>query len=175
MRKLHLLCNAHIDPVWLWQWKEGAAEAVSTFRCAAEFCEEFDGFVFNHNEAVLYEWIEEYEPELFKRIRKLVKEGKWRIMGGWYLQPDCVMLTGESFLRQIELGHSYFKEKFGVIPDTAINFDPFGYTKGLVQILSKTGYKNYVFMRPFGEDGDFLWKGFNDSQVFAHRLWCASP
>ncbi len=171
MRKLHLLCNAHIDPVWLWQWKEGAAEAVSTFRCAAEFCEEFDGFVFNHNEAVLYEWIEEYEPDLFKRIQKLVKDGRWKIMGGWYLQPDCVMLTGESFLRQIELGHSYFKEKFGVIPDTAINFDPFGHTRGLVQILSKTGYKNYVFMRPAGEEGDFLWKGFNDSQVFAHRLW----
>ena len=57
--KIHLLCNAHLDPVWLWQWKEGAAEAVSTFRVAVNFCEKYDGFVFNHNEAVLYKWVEE--------------------------------------------------------------------------------------------------------------------
>ena len=26
-RKIHLICNAHIDPVWLWNWEEGAAAA----------------------------------------------------------------------------------------------------------------------------------------------------
>ena len=56
---IHLVCNSHIDPVWLWEWEEGAAEALATFRSAAELCEEFDGFVFNHNEAVLYQWVEE--------------------------------------------------------------------------------------------------------------------
>ena len=77
MEKLHLLCNAHLDPVWLWRWNEGLAEAISTFRVAADFCEQYDGFVFNHNEALLYEWVEEHEPQLFKRIQKLVKEKKW--------------------------------------------------------------------------------------------------
>ena len=53
MDKLHLLCNAHIDPVWLWQRNEGIAAAISTFRTVADLCEEYDGFVFNHNEALL--------------------------------------------------------------------------------------------------------------------------
>ncbi len=171
MKKLHLICNAHIDPVWLWQWKEGAAESVSTFRVAVDFCEKYEGFVFNHNEALLYEWIEEYEPELFERIKKLVKEGKWKIMGGWYLQPDCTMLSGESFLSQIDLGRKYFKEKFKIEPKTAINFDPFGHTKGLVQILKKTGFEAYVFQRPMNFfEGDFIWKGFCDSEIIAHNL-----
>jgi len=112
--------------------EEGIAAAISTFRAAADLAEEFDGFIFNHNEALLYEWIEEYEPALFTRIQKLVKEGKWHIMGGWYLQPDCNMPSGESFVRQILTGRHYFEEKFGVQPTTAINFDPFGHTKGLV-------------------------------------------
>ena len=30
--RIHLLSNAHIDPVWQWEWEEGAAEAISTFR-----------------------------------------------------------------------------------------------------------------------------------------------
>ncbi len=172
MKELHMICNAHLDPVWLWQKPEGIAEAISTFRVAADFCEEFDGFVFNHNEAVLYEWVEENEPELFERIQKLVKEGKWRIMGGWYLQPDCVMPCGESFVRQIETGIKYFTEKFGVRPLTAINFDPFGHTRGLVQIMKKCGYQSYVFMRPSGFDceHDFIWKGFDGSEILAHKM-----
>ena len=120
---------------------------VSTFRIAADFCEEFDGFVFNHNEALLYEWVEEYEPALFQRLQRLVQEKKWHIMGGWYLQPDCVMPSGESLTRQIETGRKYFLEKFGVTPTTAINFDPFGHTRGLVQIMKKAGYDSYIFMR----------------------------
>ncbi|MBQ7837480.1 MAG: alpha-mannosidase [Clostridia bacterium] len=174
MKELHMICNAHLDPVWLWQRPEGIAEAISTFRVAADFCEEFDGFVFNHNESVLYEWVEENEPELFERIQKLVKKGKWRIMGGWYLQPDCVMPCGESFIRQIETGTKYFMEKFGVKPLTAINFDPFGHTRGLVQILKKCGYESYVFMRPSRVEAehDFIWKGFDGSEIIAHKMNC---
>ena len=113
-KNLHLICNAHIDVVWLWEIEEGVAETLSTFRVAADFCEEYDGFVFCHNEALLYEWIEENDPELFCRIQKLVKEGKWHIMGGWYLQPDCNLPSGESLLRQALVGRAYFTEKFGV-------------------------------------------------------------
>ena len=171
MKKLHLLCNAHIDPVWLWRRNDGIATTLSTFRGAADFCEKYDGFVFNHNEALLYEWVEEYEPALFERIKKLVKCGKWKIMGGWYLQPDCAMTSGESLLSQIDLGREYFLEKFGVKPTTAINFDPFGHTRGLVQILVQKGYDAYLFMRPWKYKGDFLWEGFDGSQVLAHRLY----
>lgn len=170
MDKLHLLCNAHIDPVWLWRKNEGLAEALSTFRVAADFCEKYDGFIFNHNEALLYQWVEEYDPALFERIKKLVRAGKWQIMGGWYLQPDCVMTSGESLLEQIRIGNEYFKEKFGVKPKVAINFDPFGHSRGLVQILNKNGYEGYIFMRPMEIVGDFVWEGFDGSQVIGHGV-----
>jgi len=174
-KQVHLICNAHLDPVWLWEWEEGAAEAISTFRTAADLCEEFPGFVFNHNEVTLYKWVEEYEPALFTRIQKLVKQGKWHIMGGWYLQPDCNMPAGESFVRQIVMGRSYFKEKFGVDVKTAINFDPFGHTRGLAQILAKAGYTSYLFCRPDQKDcplpdDDFVWVGYDGSEVVGSRV-----
>lgn len=177
MKTIHLICNAHLDPIWLWEKEEGIAEAISTFRTAADFCEEYDGFVFNHNEAVLYEWVEEHDPALFARIRKLVQEGKWHIMGGWYLQPDCNMPSGESIYRQIETGQEYFREKFGQTPTTAINFDPFGHSQGLVQILRKNGYDSYLFCRPSQNDcplpaETFRWKGLDgSSEVVAHRAF----
>lgn len=181
-KTIHLLCNAHIDPVWLWEWEEGAAAAISTFRTAADLCEEFDGFVFNHNEVTLYQWVEEYEPALFERIRRLVKQGRWHIMGGWYLQPDCNMPSGESFVRQILAGKRYFMEKFGVDVTTAINLDPFGHSWGLPQILAKSGYDSYLFCRPDQNDcplpdNHFVWVGCDGSEVMACRVegWYNSP
>jgi len=172
-QKIFLICNAHIDPVWLWTWEEGLAETLSTFRIAAKFCEDYEGFVFCHNESLLYQWVEEYEPKLFIRIRKLVAAKKWRIIGGWYIQPDCNLPSGESLVRQILIGKKYFLEKFGVEPQTAVNFDPFGHSRGLVQILNKSGYSSYLFCRP-GEPhltvpDDFIWTGFDGSELLAHR------
>lgn len=173
MKQIFLICNAHLDPVWQWEWEEGLAETLSTFRIAADFCEEFDGFVFNHNESLLYQWVEEYEPELFAKIQNLVKQGRWHIMGGWYLQPDCNMPSGESLVRQIATGRKYFKEKFNRVPTTAINFDSFGHSRGLVQILKKAGYDSYIVGRPaaFMFDPpavDFNWIGYDGSEIATH-------
>ncbi|HOP12317.1 MAG TPA: glycoside hydrolase family 38 C-terminal domain-containing protein [Oscillospiraceae bacterium] len=177
-RRMHLICNAHIDPVWLWNREEGIGAAISTFRTAVRICKEYNHFIFNHNEAVLYKYIEEYDPQLFGEIQTLVKEGKWNLMGGWYLQPDCTMPSGEAFVRQIEMGQNYFREKFGVDRfDTAINFDPFGHTVGLVQIMAKAGYSNYIVTRPERPDGGtesfhnktFVWNGFCGSKIFVFK------
>jgi len=171
---VHLVCNAHLDPVWLWEWEEGAAETLSTFRAAAELCREFPDFVFNHNEAVLYRWVEEFEPELFETLRRLVREGRWHIMGGWQLQPDANMPCGESFVRQILGGRRYFRDRFGVNPRTAVNLDSFGHSRGLVQILARSGYDSYLFCRPGPPDlklpsEAFVWVGFDGSKVTAQR------
>lgn len=175
-KNLHLICNAHIDPVWLWEISEGVAETLSTFRVAADFCEEYDGFVFCHNEAMLYEWVEKNDPALFKRIQKLVSAKKWHIMGGWYLQPDCNLPSGESFVRQILHGRYYFMEKFGVEPKTAINFDAFGHSRGLVAIMKKSGFDSYIFCRPEPDmlslpAEDFNWVGFDGSKIACHRAY----
>jgi alpha-mannosidase len=183
-RKVHLICNSHIDPVWLWNWEEGAGAALSTFRTAVRFCKEYDELVFNHNEAILYKWVEEYDPQLFKEIQELVKQSKWKIMGGWYIQPDCNMPCGESFVRQITEGREYFKEKFGTDGGkTAINFDPFGHTIGLVQILKDAGYDNYIVCRPSKliynhksvHDKFIKWKGYNGKSinVFKSSSYCS--
>jgi alpha-mannosidase len=169
---LHLISNSHIDPVWLWEWEEGAAETLATFRVAADFCERNGGYIFNRNDAMHYKWVEDYEPDLFARIQRLVRAQRWHIMGGWYLQPDCNMPSGESFVRQILLGRRYFREKFGVEPTTAINLDSFGHTRGLVQILARSGYDSYLYCRPKPHETDLpadalTWVGFDGSRITA--------
>jgi alpha-mannosidase len=173
-KPLILVCNSHIDPVWLWEWEEGIAETLSTFRMAVRFCEKYNDFIFCHNESLLYEWVEKYEPSLFDKIISLVKKDRWHIMGGWYVQPDCNLLLGESVVRQITTGKKYFLEKFDKEPSSAINFDSFGHSRGIVQIMAASGYDSYLFCRPDNKYIDlpadtFLWKGFDGSTVMAYR------
>ncbi len=169
MKRLHLICNAHIDPIWQWTWDEGISATISTFKSAADLCDEFD-YIFCHGESLLYEAIEQHTPELFERIRAHVKSGKWVITGGWYLQPDCLMPSGETFIRQIALGKKYFMEKFGVEPTVTTNFDSFGHSIGLVQILAKNGYSGYMACRPYPTQFDypsrfFVWRGPDGSEL----------
>lgn len=172
---VHLICNAHLDPVWQWQWEEGCAEALATFRSAVQLLRQHESFIFNHNESLLYRWVERFDPSLFAEIRKLVTEGRWCIMGGWHLQPDANMPGLESALRQITEGRIYFAEKFGVRPRVACNFDAFGHHGGLPQLLRLFGYEMYVHMRPQQHElalpSDlYQWRGVDGSVIPALRI-----
>lgn len=173
MKTLHLVCNAHIDPIWQWDWQEGASAALSTFQSAVDLADKYD-YIFCHNEVTVYKYAEEYAPELFESIKKLVQCGKWHVVGGWYLQPDDNMPCGESFVRQIKTGQRYFKEKFGVASSTAFNVDAFGHSRGLVQIIKKCGQDSLIVCRPHTdelalESDCFLWEGFDGSVIKVYR------
>jgi len=172
--KIHLICTAHLDPVWQWQWEEGCAETLTTFRVAVQLLHEFPEFIFTHNESVLYRWVEMYDPALFRAIKKLIKQKRWVIGGGWFLQPDLNIPDTESILRQIIEGRRYFYNKFQVTPKVAYNFDVFGHSSGLPQILRLTGYEMYLHMRPQPDQlklpADlYRWRGIEGTEIPAYR------
>ncbi|MEK6756434.1 MAG: glycoside hydrolase family 38 C-terminal domain-containing protein [Bacteroidota bacterium] len=172
---IHLICSAHLDPVWQWRWEEGCAEALSTFGNAVQLLHEDDKLIFNHNEAVLYRWVQRYDPALFRQIQKLATRGRWCISGGWYLQPDVNIPGTESIIRQILEGRKFFREHFGSEPKVAYNFDSFGHSGGLPQILKRAGYKMYIHMRPQHPDlklpSDlYRWRGVDGSEILTYRI-----
>lgn len=174
-KKLHMIGNAHLDPVWLWRWREGFQENKATFLSALDRMDEFDDFIFTSSSAQFYKWIEENAPELFERIKARVQEGRWVICGGWWVQPDCNIPSGESFVRHALLSQNYFYEKFGVTAHTGYCVDSFGHNGMLPQILKKSGMDQYVFMRPGPHEKElpgevFLWEAPDGSQVKAFRI-----
>jgi alpha-mannosidase len=172
---VHLICNAHLDPVWQWRWEEGASEALATFRSAVDILGEHAGLIFCHNEAILYQWVERYDPELFKDIQSLVRAGRWAISGGWFIQPDTNLPGTESLIRHIAEGRRYFAEKFGVRPRVAYSFDSFGHSGGLPQILRLAGCEMYIHMRPQSHEltlpADlYRWRGADGTEIPACRI-----
>lgn len=176
MRKRnYLIGNAHLDPVWQWTWQEGAAEARATFASALERMKEFPDFVFTCAGAGVYQWIEETAPELFREIARRVAEGRWVIVGGMWVQPDCNLPSGEAFARHILYSQRYFAEKFGVTANVGYNVDSFGHNGNLPQLLKKGGMDHYVYMRPMKHEKEmeqnvFIWEAPDGSRVTCFRI-----
>jgi alpha-mannosidase len=174
-RTLHLIGNSHIDPVWLWPWQEGLAEVKATFRSALDRMREYPEFVFTCSSAAYYAWVEENEPQMFAEIRERVEEGRWRIVGGWWVEPDCNLPSGESFVRQALLGQHYFASRFGRIATVGYNPDAFGHAGTLPQLLAGARLRAYAFLRPEPHELElpgnlFWWEAPDGTRVLAFRI-----
>lgn len=180
-RTLHMIGNAHIDPVWLWQWPEGYQEVRATFQSAIDRMDEYPDFVFTCDSSLFFAWVEESDPPLFERIRTRVAEGRFQVVGGWWIEPDCNIPCGESFVRQALYGQRYLREKLGITATVGANLDSFGHNASLPQILRKSGADSYVFLRPQPAEKTlqsplFWWESADGSRVLAYRIpheYCA--
>ena len=173
---IHIIGNAHLDPIWLWRWQEGCGEVLQTFRSAVDRLNEYDGFIFTCSSASYYKWVEEIDPELFAEITKLVKKGRWVPVNGWWVQPDCNMPGTEGFARQALYSQLYYYEKFGKTCEVGYNVDSFGHNAMLPQLLNKGGMRCYVMMRPGRHEnpdipeGLFWWDSADGSRVLTFRI-----
>lgn len=170
---VHMIGNAHIDPIWLWRLEEGRKEVSDTCRSALDRMKETPGFIFVRSSASSYVWLEEDAPDMFEEVRKRIKEGRWEIVNGWWEQPDCNIPGGESYVRHALYAKEYFMEKFGVEPTVGYNVDTFGHNGNLPQILAKSGFKSYIFFRPGEHEKHlpqhFWWESPDGSRVLGIR------
>jgi alpha-mannosidase len=174
-RLVHMIGNAHIDPVWLWQWPEGYQEVRATFASAIERMKEYPEFVFTCDSVLYLKWVEEHDPELFAAIGARIADGRWQQVGGWWIEPDCNLPSGESFVRQALYAQRYLRERFGVTCTVGCNVDPFGHNASLPQILRKSGMDAYVFMRPGPHEMAlpgpyFWWEAPDGTRVLTYRI-----
>lgn len=175
-KTLHLICQAHLDPVWIWHRRDGYSEALTTIASAVQFLEAEPDMKFTRSSAAVYRWIQESDPGLFARLRKLVDAGRWEVVNGWEVQPDCNLPLGESFIRQSLYGKQWFQEQLGADVTIGYNVDTFGHAGNLPQILKQSGFDAYVCMRPFNDPAGrpypnlFWWESPDGSRILCWRI-----
>ena len=173
--KLYMVGNAHIDIPWLWPWPESMSAGLSTFRSALDRMNETPEFKFTASSAQLYEWAASADPNLMAEVRKRVAEGRWDPVGGWWIEPDVNIPSGESLIRQGLYGQAEFQRLTGRRAVVGFNPDSFGHPGNLPQILKLQGMKAYVFMRPGPKEKDlpadvFWWQGADGTRILTYRV-----
>ena len=136
--------NSHIDMAWLWPWTETVEVVRNTFNSVLDLMREYPDFKFTMSSARTYEWMQEKYPDIYRQIEQRVKEGRWEIIGGMWVEPDLNMPDGESLVRQILVGKRYFQKNFGVDVKIGWNPDSFGYNYQLPQIYKRSGMDYFV-------------------------------
>ncbi len=173
-RKIHILGNAHIDVAWLWAIPETKEVLKRTFNSILDLQTDYLELVFNQTTALFYEWIEQEDATLFAKIKNSINLGKWELLGGMWVEPDCNLPSGESLIRQIIYGKKYFLEKFNQDVKIAFLPDTFGFNFQLPQILLKTGFKAFVTQKLTWNDTNkfpyqiFWWQGLDGSKIFTY-------
>lgn len=173
---VHMIGNAHLDPVWLWTWQRGADEALATCRAACDLLDDYPDAVFTRGEAWVYEQVRRLEPDTFERIRGHVAAGRWAVVNGWWVQPDVNLPTAEALLASARLGQAWFREHLGLpsVP-VAYNVDSFGHGAWLPSLIRAAGQQFYVMMRPGQHEKAlgsnlFRWRSPDGAEVPTFRI-----
>lgn len=174
--RLALTGHAHLDLAWLWPVKETRRKACRTFSTVLGLMDRYEEFTFNQSSAQLYAWVERDDPAMFGQIRERVEEGRWEPVGGSWVEPDCQLPGGESFVRQLLYGQSYFVEKFGRCASVAWLPDTFGFSPAIPQLLRGAGIIGFfTYKLNWSETNEFPydlfhWEGLDGSRVVAHSF-----
>jgi alpha-mannosidase len=166
--------NAHIDAAWLWPRSETIDAVKRTFTTALQLMDEYPGYTYTQSAAQYTAWIAEKYPQMNDEIRQRVKEGRWEIVGGMWVEPDLNLPDGESLVRQLLVGQRYFNQQYGVTARIGWNPDSFGYNWQLPQIYKRSGLDYFVTQKMHWNDTNqlpfrlFWWESPDGSKVLTY-------
>jgi alpha-mannosidase len=163
---LYFDANAHIDAAWLWRDKETIEVCKNTFSSVFNMMDARPEFTYTQSAAAYYDWMERLYPDVFKGIQKRVADGRWEVVGGMWVEPDCNLPGGISWARHLLYAKNYFRKKFGVDVKIGWNPDSFGYNGNMPMFYTDAGIDAFVTQKI----------GWNDTNVFPYRVfWWQSP
>ena len=165
--------QAHLDLAWLWPERESIRKGARTFSTALRMMEESPEYIFGASQAQLYQWIKDYYPNLYTRVKERVAEGRWDVQGALWVEPDTNLTGGEALIRQFLYGKKFFKGEFGQDMETLWLPDCFGFSAVLPQIMKKCGVSYFFTNKLYGNKNriphqSFIWRGNDGSEVLAH-------
>lgn len=166
--------HAHIDSAWLWPLRETVRKVARTSASMTTLLEEDDDFVYAMSSAQQYDWLKRERPEVFARVKDAVAAGRFVPIGGMWVEPDAVLPSGESFIRQISQGQRFFLNEFGVKSTGAWLPDSFGYSGALPQILAGSGLEWFLTQKISWNQVNtfphhtFWWEGLDGTRIYTH-------
>ena len=166
--------NSHIDTAWLWPLKETIRKAAKTFANTLALMDQYPNHVFAASQPWQYAQVKKYYPELFKKIRQRVQEGRWELIGNSWVEADSNVPSGEALVRQLLYGREFFLKEFGKASDVYWMPDVFGYSWALPQIIKRSGMKYFFTAKLNNSDLNrfphtlFEWQGTDGTRIPAY-------
>ncbi|HLX59487.1 MAG TPA: hypothetical protein VKR83_20910, partial [Ktedonobacteraceae bacterium] len=168
-----LVPHTHWDREWYQTFQQFRIRLVHTVDKLLDVLErdpDFRHFMLDGQTIVLDDYLE-VRPEEEERLKKYTRSGRITV-GPWYLQPDEFLVSGESLVRNLQIGLQRAAEfgepmRVGYVPDC------FGHIAQLPQILKGAGIDSAVFWRGVGEEAqksEFYWAAPDGTKTLVVHL-----
>ncbi len=182
--RLNMVGHSHLDFVYQWDYNEFLRKIGRTHATTLNMMREFPDYLFCQSQMKLYEDLKSLYPEIYDRIKERVKDGRWEVIGGIYVEPDCNLISGESFVRQLQFGREFALREFGTThrtgPYGTVSSvcwlpDVFGIAWFIPQLLKRAGFRFLITNKPviWNDTNEFphntfWWEGPDGSRILAH-------
>ncbi|KAH8592200.1 glycoside hydrolase family 38 protein [Bisporella sp. PMI_857] len=166
--------HCHIDTCWLWPWDETKRKIARSWSNQCDLMDRYPEHRFTASQAAQYNWLEQYYPDLYERVKAKVKDGKFQPIGGSWVEHDTNMPSGESLIRQFLCGQRFFESRFGKRSTTFWLPDTFGYSGQLPQLCRLAGMSRFFTQKLSWNNINkfphttFNWVALDGSQVLCH-------
>jgi alpha-mannosidase len=130
----------------------------------------FGHYMLDGQTVVLEDYLE-LRPARRRELADLARSGRIAV-GPWYVQPDDILVSGESLVRNLERGKRLAREFGGAMPVGYLP-DSFGHCAALPAILRGFGMDRASLMRGAGPELDkvfFGWSSRDGSRVLVAYL-----
>ena len=170
----HVTGNSHIDAAWLWPWTETVDVVKRTFGTALQLMNEYPKYTYTQSAAQYNSWMANKYPQMNDEIKQRIKEGRWEVVGGMWVEPDLNLPGGESTARSILIGKRWYQQHYGVDVRIGWNPDSFGYNWQLPQIYKRSGIDYFVTQKMTWNDTNqlpfklFWWESPDGSKVLTY-------
>lgn len=169
-----LIGHSHMDTAWLWPISETEKKCARTYANQLNLMEEYPEYKFVQSSAYHSDIIRRNNPELFDRICKAVREGRYEPNGGVWVECDCNLTGGEYLIRQFVWGQRFTRKYFNYTADSFWLPDTFGYSFAIPQIMKGCEVKYFQTTKMAWGDTtkfpytSFYWQGLDGTRVLTH-------
>ncbi len=162
-RKVHYVLSTHWDREWHQTFQQFRHQLVKVLDRVLDGLRDgrLHGPFVCDGQAVMLEDYLEVRPERRAEIEQRVGKGQL-VVGPWYALADEFLVSGESLIRNLELGRKIARQLGGQPSNAGFLADLFGHNSQMPQIFAGFGIK-----------GALLWRGVNLPQL-RHALWCGA-
>lgn len=136
----YLVCNAHLDTQWKWDIETTIKEFIPRVLFQNIYLmERYPDYRFSFEGGVKYQWMKEYYPMHYERMKHFIASGQWHVAGASWEANDTNIPSPESAFRNILLGQEFYKREFGVKSRDIFLPDCFGFSYTLPTIAAHAG------------------------------------
>jgi mannosylglycerate hydrolase len=162
-RQVAVVPHTHWDREWYEPYQTfrlGLVDLLDTLLPLLESDPSYARFMLDGQMAVVDDYLE-VRPENEERLRALAATGRLT-MGPWYILMDEFLVSGETIVRNLQLGLAR-GAAFGGVMDVGYLPDMFGHIAQMPQLLRLAGFEHAV-----------VWRGV-PSEVTTTAFWWESP